>query len=844
MRIAWLVDDCTPASWMTGIVAAGRALHERGHEVAVVARGADSPQVSPPIVCPSVAADRVSDVLGEFDAVIGTHWSHAGPCLDVGTAAPFLFVAGVPDRERGFWETLRNLPVGVLSGSREALAEILSHVHPRGGVHLAPVPVDGSGCGGLEDAIRNGAGALERIIEAAVVAHRARIREHVTVGLAMIVRDEQENLLRCLDSVRSVVDEIVVVDTGSRDATVRVARDAGALVVEAEWRNDFAAARNVALEHLTSDWVLVLDADEQLAASSGPLIRKAIRNPLVDGFLLDIVNFTGHVSVSGGVVHSNLRLFRRLPGVRYEGALHEQVAPALLRAGGVVRPLPGAAILHYGYLGGAVEAYDKRSRNLEIVRRQAEEDPGNPFVQFNLGMEYMRQGDRARAIKVFQRAFRLLPGPNVAFAPGLVRHLATCLMDEQRYGEALQVLEEGSKMYPQYVDLRFLRGVTLNRLGRYEDALEAFDECLRMGDSTGLYSFSQLGAGGFLARAASVESYLALGRLDEAVQAQRAAEEEMRRRFGEVLPGLPGSGAEIGLWVKAETLTRQGRLEEALSAYRELLSPDRRRVFLSTQLAQLWARKAVLELAAGHAAEAREDLCHLRGVSPKGARAAEMLLRPWLEGSGGSPGAGDLQAGDPGGGGGREARVSWWNAGPVLAALLDAGRRDWFNRVCELLRGGLMEPGELDVELGKLFFHRGLREEAARHLLAGVRAGCADPAALRLLGDISAARGLQAEARAFFREAVRRRPADAAAWVSLALAYHRAGNDRAGLRVLDLARRYAGGEVILTARMALGLHRQLSSGDEKNERARPRRGAGGRCEGDTAVERVGARLGD
>jgi len=811
MRVAWLVDEHTPAALTPDLVAYCAALARSGHEVEVFGPG-ERPQWLPNVFAfhPVESLRVAPEPLRDCDVAIGTHWSHAGACVDVGTAAPFLLVAEEPDDDLA--RTLCSLPVNVLTTSQE-VAHRLRGAGARGELHV--IPARGN-CGAMSGRSAE-SDPLEEILASAVRAHRARVPDRVTLGLAMIVRDEQESLRRCLASVASVVEQMVVVDTGSRDGSASVARDAGAVVVRHEWQNDFAAARNVALEHVTTDWVLVLDADEQLAPSSGRLIRRAITNPLVDGFLLDIVSFAGDTTISGGAAHANVRLFRRLPGIRYEGALHEQVAPSLRRARGVIRPLPGALILHYGYLGSAVEGYDKKRRNLEIVRRQAEEDPQNPFVQFNLAVEYMRQGDRPRAIKVFQRAFRLLPGPEVPYAPALVRHLAACLIDERRYDEALAVLEHAQAVYPDYVDLRYLRGLALNRLGRYEEALETLSECLRMGDSLSVYSFSQLGAGSFLARAASVESYLGLGRLDEAIEAQNAAAKEMSERLGGGGPALPDAGhGALRLWVRAEEHLRGGRLREALTAYRQLLSPEVRRAFLTTQLAQLYPRKAILELLAGEAGLARQDLDLLAGVNPRAARAARLLLAPWLTPAG-EAGAGENTGPDetPAG---EDSRLGWRDVASVLVTLLDAGRQDWFELACDRLRSGLMDAGELDRELGKLYFQRGLHEKAVAHLLACVRQGCTDSAAFRALGEISLAQGLHAEARTFFREAVRQRPADASAWVSLALSYHRVGHDRAGLRVLELARRHAGGEAIHTARLALSIHLQLAGRDGRNGR--------------------------
>ncbi len=815
MRVAWLLDgERTPAVLMPQLIAHSRALAQRGHDVVVFGLG-DRPRWLPWEICfSSVKSLRVApETVSQCDAVIGTHWSHAGALLDAGTAAPFLLLGPAgPEEADALASTVQSLPVHVLATSQHVV-RWLGETRPRGEVWFCSPPGNGAGPGQ-----GRGAARLEDVLARAVEAHRARIPDRVTLGLAMIVRDEQESLRRCLASAAPVVDQMVVVDTGSRDGTVSVAREAGALVVSYEWQDDFAAARNVALDHVETDWVLVLDADEQVARTSGPVIRRAITNPLVDGFLLDILNFAGEVTISGGVTHANVRLFRRLPGVRYEGALHEQVGPSLLRAGGCVRPLPGAVILHYGYLGAAVEGYDKKRRNLEIAKRQAREDPHDPFVHFNLAVEYMRQRDRSRAIKHFQRAFRLLPGPHAPYAPALLRHLAACLMDEGRYDEALVLLEHAKAVYPGYVDLRYLRGLALNRMGRYKDALQELNECLRMGDSGSMYTFSQLGVGSFLAQAAAAESHFGLGEVDEAIAARQALAEEVTRRLGEVVH-VPAAAvsAVTSVWVRAEEDLRAGRLQDALAGYRCLLGPDTRDVFLTTQLGQLWPRKIALELAVGDSATARQDLGQLAGVNPRAARAVRMLLERCLSAceAAASPSGRVAEAGGNGARVGERAdggagQLGWRDVAPFLAALIDVGREDWFNRACDVLRGGLMDPGELDRELGKLYFHRGLKDKAVVHLMASVERGGADPAVLHALGEISSAAGLHTEARTFFREAIRRQPGDARWWVSLALCYHRAGRDRAGLRVLELARRHAGGEAIHAARMGLGISLQLS----------------------------------
>ncbi|MFH1624068.1 MAG: glycosyltransferase family 2 protein, partial [Pseudomonadota bacterium] len=107
-----------------------------------------------------------------------------------------------------------------------------------------------------------------------------------TLSLCMIVRDEEDCLPHCLNSVRSIVDEIIIVDTGSTDKTIQIAKDFGAKVIQHPWKNDFAEARNVSLQHAACDWILVLDADEIIAERDLWKIERLIRDKKVAGYRL------------------------------------------------------------------------------------------------------------------------------------------------------------------------------------------------------------------------------------------------------------------------------------------------------------------------------------------------------------------------------------------------------------------------------------------------------------------------------------------------------------------------------------------------------------------------------
>ena len=183
-----------------------------------------------------------------------------------------------------------------------------------------------------------------------------------TISLSMIVRDEAQFLAGCLQSVEGVVEEIVVVDTGSQDDTVEIAESFGARVFHYAWDDDFAAARNRALAECTGDWVLSLDADEQLDPATKHEIRAAAAQTGVHTWYLRMVSMEGETPTGNEI--RMIRLFRRTPGTRYAGRIHEQV----------VQDIPNkkwgdcnAIFRHYGYDPSIYKARRKKERYLRIL---------------------------------------------------------------------------------------------------------------------------------------------------------------------------------------------------------------------------------------------------------------------------------------------------------------------------------------------------------------------------------------------------------------------------------------------------------------------------------------------
>jgi tetratricopeptide (TPR) repeat protein len=208
------------------------------------------------------------------------------------------------------------------------------------------------------------------------------------ISLCMIVRDEARDLSRCLASVAQVVDEMVVFDTGSRDATVRIATAHGARVVQGTWNQDFAVARNSAMAHAMGDWLLILDADEELDGADRRQLRAVVEGARWEAGRLRVRNLQPPGALCGFYDARITRLFRNRPEYRYEGAIHEQITPAVLRAGGTVADVD-LTIIHHGYVGRNAQGGGERStRNLALLEQMIAAGSKDPYVYYHIGATY------------------------------------------------------------------------------------------------------------------------------------------------------------------------------------------------------------------------------------------------------------------------------------------------------------------------------------------------------------------------------------------------------------------------------------------------------------------------
>jgi glycosyltransferase involved in cell wall biosynthesis len=279
-----------------------------------------------------------------------------------------------------------------------------------------------------------------------------------TVSLCIIARDEQENLAACVRPVRQLVDEIIVVDTGSTDGSQDVARRLGAKVFDFRWVDSFAAARNESLAHATGEYVLWLDADDRLDDEN--LCRLAdlksrMARERVDLFVARVFS---PLAGGGGSWVSHTRLFRRAAGLRWTGRVHEELVPEDGQPP-LVMHWTDLVVRHVGYQDCAGRMR-KLQRNMRLLQLDFATNPDDPSTLFYLGWTYLEMGRLADAFRFFKRSLPHNPNPRKLYTL-----MAETLRRQDRLAEAMEVCNDGLKRFPDDLELLFLRASLLGVQG-------------------------------------------------------------------------------------------------------------------------------------------------------------------------------------------------------------------------------------------------------------------------------------------------------------------------------------------------------------------------------------------
>lgn len=317
------------------------------------------------------------------------------------------------------------------------------------------------------------------------------------LAVAMIVRDEERCVARAIDSAIAHVDEVVVVDTGSIDATVAIAEQHGARVEHVEWKDDFAEARNAAIKAADADFILILDADEWVS-SAGKLRDWVAWNARQS--VAGVARITSSTESDGFPLQTTIEQIRLLPrGSRYVGAVHESPEGYRTEA-----PIPGLVLRHDGY--EAAQIARKRGRNLPLLLRSLALDPGSPYLHFQIGREHQLLEDWAAAATEYEVARSHVTG-RPRWQPELVARSLYTLSRLDRLDEGIKVARAELDAGSEAAEALFAIGnlfldVAIARPAQHQRwvslARSCWEACLRLGEDRARYDTTE-GVGGYLA---------------------------------------------------------------------------------------------------------------------------------------------------------------------------------------------------------------------------------------------------------------------------------------------------------------------------------------------------------
>lgn len=306
------------------------------------------------------------------------------------------------------------------------------------------------------------------------------------LSLCMIVRDEIDCLQRCIDSVKDVVDEIVIVDTGSTDGTLDLAKKYASKLAQIVWIDDFSYARNISVDMATGDWILVLDADEYLRKESCSDLLQSIKMPNMLAYNLAVRN---HHERDYFEIFFILRLFRRMPTVQYTGKVHEQVTPPLLE---IMKANPkwrsttlnNVIIEHDGYIEKRTKNQNKKSRNIQLLTKALEDDPSDIYRRFKLAQTLGAETDTGyHHLSIALEALLHLPDQEIqekAFAHELMGNAALRLAGRNEPKKALQICAIAESLFSRHPVLSFVRALSYYLSRDIDNSLSSANEALAM----------------------------------------------------------------------------------------------------------------------------------------------------------------------------------------------------------------------------------------------------------------------------------------------------------------------------------------------------------------------------
>jgi len=296
----------------------------------------------------------------------------------------------------------------------------------------------------------------------------------VLLSASMIVCNEEKFLPGCLESIRDVVDEIIIVDTGSTDKSKSIAESFNARVFDFSWRGDFSAARNEALKHSRGEWILYIDADERLQPTKRSYITSLLSNHENVAFT---VLFHPH---SNYTAYREYRIYRNDPRIRFKGVIHETMLPSIQAVASEDNLKIGECDLTIKHLGYDSDQKHKHRRNLPLLQKQVKKDPERIYCWWNLGTALAGLGDIKGAEKAWENGIHIIRKKKKVHPADSQPYVELIRSRYKRGVDISDLLEEALGMFPEQYLLIWLKGMILKSRQQYEEAVPFFEKLAAM----------------------------------------------------------------------------------------------------------------------------------------------------------------------------------------------------------------------------------------------------------------------------------------------------------------------------------------------------------------------------
>lgn len=308
-----------------------------------------------------------------------------------------------------------------------------------------------------------------------------------SISLCMIVKNEEESISRCLDSIQNLVDEIIIVDTGSTDRTKEICEKYNSKIYNYTWDESFSNARNFGLTKATKEWILFLDADEEIIFKNLTGLKKLLNSTAKKIFLIPIINYYGTFPTTPkkSYLFASQRLFKNHSGFKFIGSIHEHLNIRDFNKDFIneIDIIPNIEIHHYGYMDSVIKEKDKSNRNLNLLEKERDSFDYDPWIDYHIASEYYNIGRYEIALKELNLSIiRFLQ--NGVLPPSLLYKLKyEILINTKNYSEAKAGINKAILLYPEYVDLHFYKGIILFEEKSFQEAISVFKHCIKLGET-------------------------------------------------------------------------------------------------------------------------------------------------------------------------------------------------------------------------------------------------------------------------------------------------------------------------------------------------------------------------